>query len=288
VDKDVKHAVIVVIAAVIIVAVAFVGVSTASGVSPFQTVIESGSMQHGIGSEIGIIDTGDVVILKSKDKVDIRTFVDGYKTGYKKFGNYGDVIIYGRDTGNPIIHRAILWLDYNGDGTWSAPSLKDYPSDLWSCASGDDYNKLSGWLSLTNMGYTNTIYAALDLNTLVSVKPASGYITMGDNNPGFDQPASVSGVNGLISYEQIRSVAWIEVPWVGAFKMILNDNKDALERWVPNTIPNLTAASLLVLFLIIGISFLFDYRFFWKYRKEMNEELYAPAPLFPVEDEDDE
>ncbi|MCL2148890.1 MAG: S26 family signal peptidase [Methanomassiliicoccaceae archaeon] len=282
-EKDTKHAAMVVIAAAMVVVAVFVGISQASGVSPFQTVVESGSMQRGIGSQIGVIDTGDVVILKDKERVEIRTFVDGYKIGYEKFGNYGDVIIYSRDIGNPVIHRAILWLDYNGDGTWSAPSLEGYPAELWSCTGGDGYDRMWGTLYLKNMGYSGTVNANLDLDRLMRTSTTSGYLTMGDNNFGFDQPSGVSGVSGLISLDQINSVGWFEIPWIGSFKMILRGDVDTLDRLVPNTIPSLAAAFLLVIFLIVGVSFLFDHRFYRKCKRELYEEMYAPAPLFPVE-----
>lgn len=273
-DKDTEHAIIVVVVAVAVILVGFFGISAASGVNPPQTVVESGSMQQGIGSNIGVIDTGDVVLVKNKDRVEILTYVDGYKIGYKAFGNYGDVIVYDRGPSqNPVIHRAILWLDYNGNGTWSAPSLKDYPTDMWSCTSGTNWDNLSGELTLYEMGYKNTLSSRLNLNILADRYPHSGYITMGDNNSGFDQPAYISGVAGLIKYEDIKSVAWIEIPWIGTFKMMLNGKMDAINYWVPNTVPCLAGAIIFIIFLVVGISFLFDYRYYDKQRRELYEEM---------------
>ncbi|MDR1690247.1 MAG: S26 family signal peptidase [Candidatus Methanoplasma sp.] len=285
-DKDARNTIIVVAVAVLIIAVGFIGISQASGVSPPQTVVESQSMQHGRESQIGIIDTGDVVLLKSRDKVNILSYVDGYKTGYKMFGSYGDVIIYDRGPNlNPVIHRAILWLDYNeADKTWSAPSLIGYPLELWY-SNNMDPMKLSGVFRMFDMGYAGDKTAEIDLNNLARSYPHSGYLTMGDNNPNFDQPASISGVSGLIEYEKIRSVAWIEIPWVGTLKMALNGKMDIIDREVPNTVPCLSAMILLVIFLIIGISFLFDYRYYGKHRKELYKEMNAPTPSFPVEDD---
>jgi len=286
VKTDTKHAAIVVIAAVVVMAAIFIGVSVASGVSPPQTVVESGSMQHGQRSHIGTIDTGDMVILKNKNKLEIRSYVDGYNTGYERFGSYGDVIIYNRTVGNPVIHRAILWLDYNGDGTWSAPSLEKYPADRWSCTGGSDYNRLSGSLTLKGMGSEKNLTVSLSLDRLVMLDSGSGFITMGDNNRGFDQPDSVAGVKGLISYEQIRSVAWFEIPWAGVLKMAWNGKLDVVNTHAPNSVPSLIAATLLMIFLLIGISFLFDQRYYMKYEKELAERINAPAPLFPVENEE--
>lgn len=291
-EKDTKHAIIVVVIAVAVIAVGFIGLYKASGVSPPQTIVVSESMQHGIGSNIGVIDTGDVIIVKDKDKLDIQTYVDGYHSGYQTFGDYGNVIIYERgDYQNPVIHRAILWLDYNGNGTWSAPSLENYPyrseSDgLWSCTSGSNYMSLSGTLTLYKMGYGDNINPSIDLDTLARNYAHGGYLTMGDNNSGFDQQYGISK-NGLIEYDIIRSVAWIEIPWLGSFKMILNGETDTLSRLVPNTIPSLAGSMLFIIFLIVGISFLFDYRYYSKIRKELDEERNAPTPSFLVEEKNE-
>ena len=61
-----------------------------------------------------------MVLVKDKNKCDIISYVEGSQTGYSTFGDYGNVIVYYRDSGNPVIHRAFLWLDYN-NGIWSAP-----------------------------------------------------------------------------------------------------------------------------------------------------------------------
>lgn len=272
-DKDTKQSLVVIAVAFVIIATAFFGLYNASGVNPPQTVVESNSMQHGPVSNFGVIDTGDMVIIKSKEKTEIVSYVEGYVSDYQTFGMYGNVIIYDRGPAiNPVIHRAILWLDYNGDGTWSAPALKEYPTELWTCTSGHDPTMLSGTLTMYKLGYEKNKNPTIDLKSLEKVSASSGYITMGDNNGGFDQPKSVAGVNGLITYDQIRSVAWIEVPWLGAVKMMLNGKIDALDRYVPNTIPNLAATLLLIITLIAGLSFLFDYRYYGKIRKELKNE----------------
>ncbi|MDR3075255.1 MAG: S26 family signal peptidase [Candidatus Methanoplasma sp.] len=285
-DKSTKHAIVIMAVAVAVIVAAFVGISKASGVSPFQTVVESGSMQHGIGSQIGVIDTGDMVVVKNKDSMVIQSFIDGYKTGYERFGNYGDVIIYNRGPDlNPVIHRAILWLDYNGNGTWSAPSLEGYPRELWLCSGSPDgdYMNLSGTLTLKNIGYVDTPDASINLDTLAAGSPTDGYLTKGDNNSRFDQPSSLAGVNGLISYDRIKSVAWFEIPWAGTFKMVFNGKTNIIDYWVPNTIPCIAASALLWIFLIVSISFLYDYRYYQKIKEELREEMNAPTPLFPVE-----
>ena len=94
-------------------------VKNASGVSPPFTVIESNSMQHSDDkSQIGVIDTGDMIMVKSLGKSNVVTYVEGHQSGHQEFGDYGSVIIYKRAVGNPVIHRAILWIEYDSDGIW--------------------------------------------------------------------------------------------------------------------------------------------------------------------------
>ncbi|MCL2296304.1 MAG: S26 family signal peptidase [Methanomassiliicoccaceae archaeon] len=286
-ERDTKHMLATISVFAVVIAVIFAGIFVTTGnFPPRTTVVESQSMQHGAESHIGIIDTADMVILRDKDIRPIRSYVDGYNSGYVSFGSYGDVIVYSRGANlNPVIHRAILWLDYNGDRTWSAPSLKNYPADLWSATSGNDYSRLSGTLTLN--GFTNyttgkNISLSLNLNSLVENAPHSGFISKGDYNTSFDQLSGI--MTGLITEEQIQSVAWIEVPWAGVFRMVfVNDKLNVINEQVPNTIPCLAAAILLTIFLLIGISFFFDQLYYKKYKKELKKEMNARPPLFPVE-----
>ena len=148
---DSKGMLFILIAAVIAVVVIVSGLFAYSGMNRPLTVVESYSMQHSDDtSYLGIIDTGDMAVMVSPDKRSVTTFVEGHQSGYSKFGAYGDVIIYYRDTGNPVIHRAIIWLDYE-DGKWSAPSLKDYPSELW--VNAGTWDDLTGILMLKDLPY---------------------------------------------------------------------------------------------------------------------------------------
>jgi signal peptidase I len=90
------------------------------GTWPAVVTIESGSM-------IPNMNIGDLVVVVQKDRFgDLQTWDDGKTNGYKKFNDYGDVIIY-RPNGitdmwasvgllplskqHPIIHRAMTWTD---------------------------------------------------------------------------------------------------------------------------------------------------------------------------------
>jgi signal peptidase I len=90
------------------------------GTWPAVVTIESESM-------VPHMNVGDLVVVVQKDRFgDLQTWDDGKKSGYQKFGDYGDVIIY-RPNGitdiwasvgllpfskqHPIIHRAMTWVE---------------------------------------------------------------------------------------------------------------------------------------------------------------------------------
>jgi signal peptidase len=90
------------------------------GTWPAVVTVESGSM-------IPHMNIGDLVVVVEENRFgDLQTWDDGKKSGYQKFGDYGDVIIY-RPNGvtdiwasvgllplskqHPIIHRAMTWVD---------------------------------------------------------------------------------------------------------------------------------------------------------------------------------
>jgi signal peptidase len=93
------------------------------GTWPAVVTIESGSM-------IPNMNIGDLVVVVEKDRFgELQTWDTGTVSGYKTFGDYGDVIIY-RPNGvtdmwasvgllplsaqHPIIHRAMTWTDAGG------------------------------------------------------------------------------------------------------------------------------------------------------------------------------
>ena len=60
---------------------------------------------HSSDSRIGIIDTGDMLLVKDPDSKDITTYVEGSKSGYRSFGEYGDDIT-GMDAQRLEFYRA--------------------------------------------------------------------------------------------------------------------------------------------------------------------------------------
>ncbi|HOL08362.1 MAG TPA: S26 family signal peptidase, partial [Methanomassiliicoccaceae archaeon] len=112
-----------------------------SGIWPPMVVVESKSMQHSDDtSYIGVIDTGDIVVVKKVNGFDeVTTYIEGLADGHSTYGEPGDVIIYYRDgMPKPIIHRAIVMLEYNSTGGgFDVPTLANVPSETWSVPGGE-------------------------------------------------------------------------------------------------------------------------------------------------------
>ena len=223
--------------------------------SPFS-VIMSQSMQHNDDrSEIGCIDTGDVVIIRDPNMCQIYSYVEGVQNGYKSFGDYGSVIIYERNQWqNPVIHRAILWLEYDpATDTWSAPSLIGY--------SGTWYWEHNGIRSLNTTGMKGMLFfedmtqskkdLKINLESQSLKNGGSGYLTLGDNinNYNFDQYNGTI-VKHLVNEHMIKSIPILEIPWVGTLKILFKNDGVNLEH-VPNSIPSFIMAIILLISITI-------------------------------------
>ncbi|MFB6228512.1 MAG: S26 family signal peptidase [Halobacteriales archaeon] len=163
-----------------------------SGVWPPMVAVESGSMEPHM-------ERGDLVFVMHEDRfkpdvavgdTGIATYRSSLKSGYEKFGNGGDVIIYRQDgsqRSTPIIHRARFWV--NESENW-------YKKANQSFLSGDSCE------SITNCP-----------------APHSGFITKGDNNEQYDQ---VSGISGPVKPEWIKGTAELRIPWLGHIRLKLS------------------------------------------------------------------
>ncbi len=267
-DEDVTDILKVVIAVIITFALLFGGLFLYSGMSRPLTVVESGSMQHSEDrSMIGVIDTGDIIVMVDPDRRSITSYVEGYHSGYSSFGEYGDVIIYYRDNKNPVIHRAILWLDWNAETeTWSAPSLQYFDESRWYDDNGSekDYNDLKGTLTITGLGWKGYT-ASIDLDRL---DKHSGYLTSGDNNYYFDQEVGIS-TSGLIEKDNIKAIAGFEIPWFGCIKLYLNDKN--VDKIPSNSLPCLIVAVIDIIFLLLTLMVVVNYYYMWKDERKNKE-----------------
>jgi signal peptidase I len=207
-----------------------------SGVWPPLVVIESKSMQHGVDSAIGVIDTGDIVIVKDVNSLnEVTPYMGAVASGYSTYGEPGDVVIYfkaGMD--KPIIHRAIVNLEYNATGGgFDIPALEHVPDWMWSVPGGEKvWWNLKDTVELHGIGYANaTVVIELDamLNYMnAQGDPHGGLITMGDNNWYYGPNGTVLGkydqkwistVKEPIEAQWVIGKARGELPWFGLLKL---------------------------------------------------------------------
>ena len=204
---------------------------------PPMVVIESGSMEHDSNqlypepgfTHIGPIDTGDLVLVKSAERDDIVTYLEGKQTGYKRYGDYGDVIIYyknglrdgcslgenlneadcNRQDGEwvattPVIHRAMAWVEVRDDGSYYLPEI--------------DMEFSNGKLVLAEIG--------LPPGAPLTGLEHSGYITKGDStsnrHPDQLTHRDLYGQDVQpVQPEDIIGMARGELPWFGLIKLRL-------------------------------------------------------------------
>ncbi len=175
-----------------------------------MVAIESGSMMHldeGFG-RVGYIDAGDMVLLvKINEKNDILTrgskFDGEYAKGiggFQSYGDYGDVIVYkkyGRSDEDQIIHRAMCWIDFNDDNTYT---VQEY--GIIDASS----------ITINELGLNN-------------YQPThSGFITKGDNPVTNDRCDQAGGIcSEPIKPEWITGKARFELPWIGTINLLFND-----------------------------------------------------------------
>lgn len=170
--------------------------------SPPLVVIESGSMMHKNEpfGRLGTIDAGDIVLAKAVGKrEDVITYAG--TRSYKTYGEYGDVIIYrpmNRRDQTPIIHRAICWVEYDGN-TYTV----------------EEYGIVNA---------TSITIPELDLTNYNASH--SGFITKGDSNNYPDQHPNARICREPVKVEWIIGKARGELPWFGSLKLMFSRNEE--------------------------------------------------------------
>lgn len=193
-----------------------------TGIWPPMVVVESESMMHGDDSEVGVIDTGDLTLVKMVEKrSDIVTYLEGRKTGYKTYGNYGDVIIYRKNGRSdvPVIHRAVLWAVYNESARgYDIPEAGAYGVQTTFVIQNYTFYspvKRVGPLEIDFHRILVTMQAEGSF-------PHSGFITKGDHNQIIDQ-AYLNDSAGRkvepVMVEWVVGRAVGELPWFGLIKL---------------------------------------------------------------------
>lgn len=220
--------------ALAIIVLLIVGLYAYTSNWPPVYVVESMSMQHGTNDHVGLINTGDLVLAQKVAPSSIVPYMVGLQTGFSTYGEYGDVLLYypGGDTAvTPIIHRAIVYLEFNPDGTWNIPELApltctatDHPYYAVSTPTGCGTTQLIGQVTLYDIGWQGVTVTI----PLESLEGHSGFLTMGDNNyipghPGQGEPDQTAGISedALVPYAWILGVARGMIPWFGSIKLWL-------------------------------------------------------------------
>lgn len=218
-------------------------------------IVESNSMQHGPNDMLGIINTGDIVFARQIPTSSIVTYVDALhpgtgQSGFSTYGAYGDVVIYhpNGDGGTPIVHRAILYLEYDAaNGSFSAPTLAGLPcgsapNAIFSYGppgNPDDcqWSGLTANLHLYHIGWKSA-NVTISLSS-PTVGTHSGFLTMGDDNcdtstgrcyscnpsvPCIGEPdQGPIGLSTLVEPGWVIGVARGMIPWFGSLKLLLSD-----------------------------------------------------------------
>jgi signal peptidase len=208
------------------------------GVWPPMVVVESSSMMHGSDSQLGVIDTGDLTLVKKAGgRGDIITYVEAAEPkdpnyGFKTYGDFGHVVIYQKSgrAGTPVIHRAIAWIEYNA--TASDPANNIYKGDLpdigvygvaeYTVKGLYAHPRPNGGVPLTI--HLNAIFAGNARHS----KPHDGFVTKGDHNrieetgAGVDQETLQTSFGAFVEPVKLEWVvgrAEGELPWFGLLKL---------------------------------------------------------------------
>ncbi len=184
--------------------------------------------------------------------------MDGLSTGYKTYSDYGDVVIYrkgGSDTVTPIIHRAMVYLVSNADGSaYMSKSLLQAPRSAWSVSpSADSWDHLTGTLTLYNVSY-NHVTVTIDVGAMLryfalqGIAPQPGFVTKGDHNAQVDQ---VYWGPMPVDFRWIVGVARGEIPWFGLLKLWTSNT---LETPAPgNSVTDLWASLAIIFVMPIAV-----------------------------------
>lgn len=261
----------------LVILIIFIGSIWAyTGNWPPVVVVQSGSMMHGTDSEVGVIDTGDLVLVKKvESRNDITTYFEGKEKDYMTYDEYGDVIIYRKngldpDQATPVIHRALFWLEFNAAATAADPDpsaghfdipelgMEDVTGEVVIATNFPSYavNERDGPL-IVNL---NRIYG------LMRSDPHSGFVTKGDNNPigNIDQYSTSTPVKP----EWIIGKAKGEMPWFGLIKLYASNS---LEGDPPPSSVNMLILTLAVI-IIVPIALEMSYTMYVNYKKSRDEE----------------
>jgi signal peptidase len=205
-----------------------------SGTWPAVVTVESESM-------VPHMNVGDLVFVVSAERYgELQTWESGKETGYIKFGDFGDVLIYepngasgslipgiGAGT-HPIIHRAmteipgdavvpVYYYFYRGMGTPSSYLPVTIVDDEWTLADGTIVARIQNGIIVPDQGNITPEQGYIVPSSMVAEE--SGYITKGDNNVRSDQGSYLNrndiGILQPVRPDWIVGKALFAIPLLG-------------------------------------------------------------------------
>jgi signal peptidase len=232
-----------ILVAVLLASITLVGTFLYTLVWPPFLAVESWSMQHGNHrSQIGTMDTGDLVFVKSAfSRDDVVTYVEGRITGYTTYGDYGDVILFQEpnwgpdaDPGGTFLHRAMAYVHWNVTaGGYDIPDLANLDPSSWAATDAQGRTTSDprglGSLTLRNVGWRRDAVVLVNLTFLAGRFPIDGFLTLGDNNV-YNYPWSQHDP-WIVSDDELIAVARGEIPWFGLLRLTLFPGEGCCERW---------------------------------------------------------
>ncbi len=166
-----------------------------SGLWPPLVAVESPSMEPNMhkGDLIFVVEDGRFAGEGAVGDTGIVTMQRGEESGYSKFGNPGDVIVFrpnGETATTPIIHRAHFWVEE--DERWVETEASE---ELVGDASCEEVSTCPA--------------------------PHAGFVTKGDNNPGYDQAGSGADTT-VVKPEWVTGKAMYRIPWLGYVRLTVD------------------------------------------------------------------
>jgi signal peptidase len=205
-----------------------------SGTWPAVVTVESESM-------VPHMNVGDLVFVVSADRYGaLQTWEAGKESGYTKFGEYGDVLIYepngaagsiipGIGGGvHPIIHRAmtdippgqavpVYYYFYQGMGTPSSYLPVTIVDNEWTLADGTIVARIDNGMIVPDRENITPEQGYIVPSNMVAEE--SGYITKGDNNVRSDQGSYLNrndiGILQPVRPEWVVGKALFAIPLLG-------------------------------------------------------------------------
>jgi signal peptidase len=193
-----------------------------SGTWPAVVTIESPSM-------VPHMNVGDLVFVVKADRFgDLQTWENGSQTGYKKYGDYGDVLIYAPNGAkgslipgigggvHPIIHRAIAetgnaspipvyYYFYRGQSSPMEYLPVTVQNNEWILSDGIVVARIENGMITPDTQNISPSQGYIVRSDLLAQN--SGYITKGDNNSRSDQ-------GSLLSRTELGNIQPVKDEWI--------------------------------------------------------------------------